>query len=65
MAVHPARRALPIATLVLACLAVAFCQRPSAVDRSGSYAAHIRAGAESDAANVANAALNQMDSDYQ
>ena len=47
------RLALPIAMLFLACLAVAFCQRPSAVDRSGRYAAHISAGAEAEAANAA------------
>jgi hypothetical protein len=63
MADRPVRLALPLATLFLACVAVAFCQRPSVVDRSGRYAAHARAGAEADAANVANAAYNQMDGD--
>ncbi len=49
MADRPARLALPIATLLLAALALSMCQRPSAV----SYARRIEAGAQADAANAA------------
>ncbi len=48
MADRPARLALPIATLMLAALAVSMCQRPSAV----GYAGRIEAGRQADAANA-------------
>jgi len=48
MADRTAKLALPIATLLLAALAVSLCHRPSAV----SYARRIEAGRQADAANA-------------